>query len=130
MSCRQNIRARTCDCFSGKPFILLPFSLLSFTDLFLFAFCLQIFVCLTTFRGAVCRKPSDGGVCFEPPQSFHPFLSNTMGEKEKEGRAEEREWEEGDFRVWRNNHRRENICTELKKWHFMSRKWASAWNSK
>lgn len=97
-----------------------------------FPLCLQIFVCLTSFPGAVYRKPSDRGPCFEPPQSFHAFLLNTTGEgKRREGRGAGAGVGGGGILEYRGITicRRETICIELKKWHFMSRKWASAWNS-
>lgn len=43
MSCRRSIRAPAYDWFSRKPFVVLPFPLPSFPDLFLFSFCLQFF---------------------------------------------------------------------------------------
>lgn len=64
--------------------------------------------------------------------AFSHFRLNHNGRKRKKGgqRCRSRSGrrgilEDGGMTICR----RENICIELKKWHFMRRKWASAWNS-
>lgn len=110
-----------------KAFILLPFPLPSLTDLFLFSLRLQIFVCVTSFRGAVCRKPSDGASSV----FSHSSLKHNGRRRKKGGqRCRSRSGRRGNLEYRRITIcRRETICIELKKWSFMSRKWASAWNS-